>query len=266
MNFINYNNYELVYSIVNKKNKQLEMWRTFQNCIKNDAKYLYETAYNLGYNPIATDIRHRIDLETLQKKLHSFSEAVATFHNELKSVTDDSAILFEKEKARLETELQILQRDFGFVDKQLYLEKKQEIHLSDGKKDYFIGNFSIKIDRSLKIFMQNTDRIKDHYYDGPHINNAIPCLGELKNQYDYLRSDVDLIGIAEVIDLFSTSYNPESVYKRIKWWSDDNTDFCDGCERIHEECNCDEEDYEEDELDLEEDEDEDEEEDEDYFD
>jgi hypothetical protein len=108
--------------------------------------------------------------------------------------------------------------------------------------EYYLGDFQVKIKLDtggLEILNQSK---KIDGYDHPHINDGVPCLGNVGPGIIRMLAEFELFGALQMIHKYLHSYNPDSVYKKIEFWDPDYIDEeenrYDGCRDNNSGFNC----------------------------
>lgn len=84
---------------------------------------------------------------------------------------------------------------------------------------YRIGRFELELDleRGLRVVnLENTGQKSG--WDHPHVQGGLPCLGNLREGFEKLLGECQIVPLASMLIQFLESYNPETAYCSLDLW------------------------------------------------
>lgn len=84
---------------------------------------------------------------------------------------------------------------------------------------YRIGRFAIELDLEKGIKIVNVENSsKKSAWDHPHVQANLPCLGNLRDGFEKLLGECQIVPLVSMLLQFLGSYNPETAYGPIEHW------------------------------------------------
>lgn len=171
--------------------------------------------------------------ERMQKEINKGAEAISQLSAQLRSASR-SLHLARRRLAALKELLAAEQiqfeRDFDQLVS-LPLVQGVEVHGSairvltdeitiehDGHR-YKIGRFALELDLEEGLRIINLDNTGDRSaWDHPHVQASLPCLGNLREGFEKLLGECQIVPLVSMLLQFLGSYNPETAYCPIEHW------------------------------------------------
>lgn len=99
-----------------------------------------------------------------------------------------------------------------------------KINITRSRKKYYIGDFKMVVS-GQKLRIYNSNNQANTSYHHPHIDEGgKPCLDEASPVVTKLLAEMDFKRLAFQIYSFLQTYNPDSPYKKLKYWDPEYSD------------------------------------------
>jgi hypothetical protein len=173
------------------------------------------------------------EVEQIEKEINSGVERISRLSAELRSASRSlhsarrRLLCF---KAILATERAQLERDFDQLES-LPQVRGVEVHgsairvLTDEViirhegQCYKIGRFALELDLTQGLRVVNLENTGDRSaWDHPHVQANLPCLGNLRDGFEKLLGECQIVPLVSMLVQFLGSYNPETAYCPIEHW------------------------------------------------
>lgn len=116
--------------------------------------------------------------------------------------------------------------------------RTKEVVIKYLRYKFHVGKFEIVISLNGEVRMYNTTK-RFGTNDHPHVDNGIPCLGNIKETIPKMIFQGDYLGLLSLLHDFLLAYNPDGPYTKLtEGWGDGTIKKCEECESILEECEC----------------------------
>lgn len=171
--------------------------------------------------------------ERLQSEIKQRSEQVARLASELRSASrsvDASRRRLSALQEVLTAERARFEHDFEHllalphvraveVEGCLVRVLTDAITLEHQGKRYKIGEFALALDLEHGIRVINLANTGDRSaWDHPHVQGELPCLGNLRDGFEKLLGECQIVPLTSMLIQFLESYNPETAYCAIDHW------------------------------------------------
>lgn len=86
-------------------------------------------------------------------------------------------------------------------------------------RQYRIGQFALELhlEQGLRVVNLKNTGAKSGW-DHPHVQGGLPCLGNLREGFEKLLGECQIVPLASMLIQFLESYNPETAYCPIDHW------------------------------------------------
>jgi hypothetical protein len=133
-------------------------------------------------------------------------------------------------KAILATERAQLERDFDQleslphvlgveIDGPAIRVLTDEIIITHEGQRYKIGRFALELNLKHGLRVVNLENTGDRSaWDHPHVQANLPCLGNLRDGFEKLLGECQLVPLVSMLVQFLHGYNPETAYCPIEHW------------------------------------------------
>lgn len=94
-----------------------------------------------------------------------------------------------------------------------------EIIIDHQGQRYRIGRFALELDLQKGVKVVNLENTGDRSaWDHPHVQASLPCLGNLRDGFEKLLGECQIVPLVSMLVQFLGSYNPETAYGPIEHW------------------------------------------------
>lgn len=94
-----------------------------------------------------------------------------------------------------------------------------EIIINHQGQHYRIGRFALELDLQRGLKVVNVENAGDKSaWDHPHVQANLPCLGNLRDGFEKLLGECQIVPLVSMLMQFLSSYNPETAYGPIEHW------------------------------------------------
>ena len=133
-------------------------------------------------------------------------------------------------KTILATERAQFERDFDQLESLPYVRGVEvngsavrvltgEIIIKHEGQRYKIGRFALELDLKEGLRVVNLENTGDKSaWDHPHVQASLPCLGNLRDGFEKLLGECQIVPLVSMLVQFLGSYNPETAYCPIEHW------------------------------------------------
>lgn len=84
---------------------------------------------------------------------------------------------------------------------------------------YKIGQFALELNLEQGLRVVNLKNTGDKSgWDHPHVQGELPCLGNLREGFEKLLGECQMVPLASMLVQFLESYNPQTAYCPIEHW------------------------------------------------
>lgn len=84
---------------------------------------------------------------------------------------------------------------------------------------YKIGQFALELNLEQGLRVVNLKNTGDKSgWDHPHVQGGLPCLGNLREGFEKLLGECQMVALTSMLVQFLESYNPETAYCPIDHW------------------------------------------------
>jgi hypothetical protein len=88
----------------------------------------------------------------------------------------------------------------------------------DGHR-YKIGRFALELDLQEGLKVVNLENTGDRSaWDHPHVQASLPCLGNLRDGFEKLLGECQIVPLVSMLVQFLDTYDPETAYGPIEHW------------------------------------------------
>jgi hypothetical protein len=95
----------------------------------------------------------------------------------------------------------------------------EEIIIKHEGQRYKIGRFALDLDLKEGLRVVNLENTGDKSaWDHPHVQASLPCLGNLRDGFEKLLGECQIVPLVSMLVQFLESYNPETAYCPIEHW------------------------------------------------
>jgi hypothetical protein len=95
----------------------------------------------------------------------------------------------------------------------------EEIIIKHEGQRYKIGRFALELDLKEGLRAVNLENTGDKSaWDHPHVQASLPCLGNLRDGFEKLLGECQIVPLVSMLVQFLGSYNPETAYCPIEHW------------------------------------------------
>ena len=94
-----------------------------------------------------------------------------------------------------------------------------EIVVEHEGQRYKIGRFGLELDLEAGLRVVNLENTGDRSsWDHPHVQAGLPCLGNLREGFEKLLGECQIVPLVSMLIQFLDTYNPETAYCPIEHW------------------------------------------------
>jgi hypothetical protein len=169
----------------------------------------------------------------LEKEIQKAAEQISRLSDQLRSASRSlhgARRRLAACKAILASERNQFERDFDQlaslplvrgveVDGSMIRVLTDDIIIEHEAQRYRIGRFALELDLEKGIKVVNVDNSGDRSaWDHPHVQANLPCLGNLRDGFEKLLGECQIVPLVSMLIQFLGSYNPETAYGPIEHW------------------------------------------------
>ena len=171
--------------------------------------------------------------EHVEKEINKGVEQVSQLSAQLRSASRSLHAARRRQlafKAILATEQAQFERDFDQLESLPYVQGVEvngptirvltdEIIIKHEGQRYKIGRFALELDLKEGLRVVNLENTGDKSaWDHPHVQANLPCLGNLRDGFEKLLGECQIVPLVSMLVQFLGSYNPETAYCPIEHW------------------------------------------------
>jgi hypothetical protein len=171
--------------------------------------------------------------EEIEKEISKGVEQISQLSAQLRSASRSLHVARRRLlafKTILATERAQLERDFDQLELLPHVQGVEvdgpairvltdEIIIKHEGQRYKIGRFALELDLKQGLRVVNLKNKGDKSaWDHPHVQASLPCLGNLRDGFEKLLGECQIVPLVSMLVQFLDSYNPETAYCPIEHW------------------------------------------------